>query len=129
MDSAKEVGLVPINPPAGTQLFLRDVAQVRKTTEPGEYDRYNMRRLVSMTANIEGEDLGRVAKHIKQAVQAAGKPPGDVTVDVRGQVVPMQQMFTGLAVGLVMAVVVIFLLLTANFQSLRLAFVVVSTTP
>ena len=29
---------------------------------PGEYDRYNMRRLVSLTANIEGEDLGRVAR-------------------------------------------------------------------
>jgi multidrug efflux pump subunit AcrB len=129
MDSIKSVETVPVKYTPGGQVLVRDVANVSEGTMPGEYDRYNMRRLVSMTANIEGEDLGRVAKHINQAVKAAGRPPGDVTVDVRGQVVPMQQMFTGLSVGLVMAVVVIFLLLTANFQSLRLAFVVVSTTP
>ena len=63
---------------------------------PGEYDRYNMKRLVSMTANIEGEDLGRVAGHIDAA---PWRPPASrraaCTVDVRGQVVPMQQMFGG----------------------------------
>src|SRR5439155_18583700 len=94
---------------------------------PGEYDRYNMRRVVSMTANIEGEDLGRVAGRIEAAIRAAGEPPRGVTVDLRGQAVPLRQMFRGLSVGLVMAVVVILLLLTAYFQSLRLAFVAVTT--
>ena len=42
---------------------------------PAQVDRYNMRRLVSMTANIEGEDLGRVAERIARAVEAAGEPP------------------------------------------------------
>jgi multidrug efflux pump subunit AcrB len=96
---------------------------------PGEYDRYNMRRLVSLTANIEGEDLGRVAGHLERALKAAGKPPRDTRVEVRGQVVPMQQMFRGLAVGLALAVVVIFLLLAAYFQSLRLALVVILAAP
>ncbi len=158
MNSAKEVGLVPIKTPTqarsvseGTQarsasegtgprgqLFLQDVARVREGTEPGEYDRYNMKRLVSFTANIEGEDLGRVAKHIRQAIQAAGDPPRGVAVDVRGQVVPMQQMFgalagggwfEGLTAGLGLAVIVIFLLLAAYFQSLRLALTVMLTAP
>lgn len=101
----------------------------RSGTMPGEYDRYNMRRLVSMTANIYGEDLGRVATQISQAIQRAGEKPRGVDVDVRGQVEPMRQMFTGLTVGLGMAVLVIFLLLTAYFQSARLAFVAVTTAP
>jgi multidrug efflux pump subunit AcrB len=97
-----------------------------------------MKRLVSFTANIEGEDLGRVAKHIGQALQAAGEPPRGVAVDVRGQVVPMQQVFgalaggkwfEGLTAGLGLAVLVIFLLLAAYFQSLRLALVVMLTAP
>jgi multidrug efflux pump subunit AcrB len=50
-------------------------------------------------------------------------------VDVRGQVTPMREMFNGLAIGLAMAVVVIFLLLTAYFQSVRLAFIAVSAVP
>ena len=72
---------------------MRDVAQVREGKEPGEYDRYNMRRLVSMTANVEGEDLGRVIDRLNRALDAAGKPPRGAQVEVRGQVVPMQQMF------------------------------------
>jgi multidrug efflux pump subunit AcrB len=88
-----------------------------------------MKRLVSMTANIAGEDLGRVDGKLTQALQAAGKPPTGVAVDLRGQLVPMRQMFNGLAAGLGLAVIAILLLLTANFQSFRLALVVVSTVP
>src|SRR5207248_3388463 len=93
MDSVNEVAMVPVkNTPAGT-LLLRDVAQVVESTMPGEYDRYDMRRVVSMTANLEGEDLGRVAARVDAAITAAGEPPRGVTVDVRGQVVPLRQMF------------------------------------
>jgi multidrug efflux pump subunit AcrB len=138
MNSADEIGLVPIKRNSDKSLLLRDVADVREQKVQGEYDRYNMRRLVSMTANIEGEDLGRVAAHISRALQAAGEPPRAVQVDVRGQVVPMQQMFgalaggkiyEGLTLGLGLAVVVIFLLLTAYFQSIRLAIASVTAVP
>ncbi len=130
INSAKEVGLVPIKRTAqGEKRLLRDVAQIREGTMPGEYDRYNMRRVVSLTANIAGEDLGRVANRIDRAIKAAGDPPRGVTVAVRGQVPPMRQMFSGLSFGLIMAVVVILLLLTAYFQSIRLALIAVTTVP
>src|SRR5207247_8446551 len=129
MNSAKEVGQVPIRHASlgpilkgertqsnGGMMLLQDVAQIEEGVMPGEYDRYNMRRLVSMTANIQGEDLGRVAARVRQAIRAAGEVPRGTEVDVRGQVVPMEQMFWGLAVGLALAAVVIFLLLTAFCQ-------------
>jgi multidrug efflux pump subunit AcrB len=139
MDSARQVGLVPLRRPTEKgQLFLQDVAHVQEGTRPGEYDRYNMKRLVSITANIAGEDLGRVAGRIRQALADAGEPPRGVEVDVRGQIVPMQQMFgalaggqllEGLTAGLGLAVGVILLLLVAYFQSLRLALIVMTTAP
>ena len=58
-----------------------------------------------------------------------GSPPPGVNVAVRGQIVPLQQMLDGLRAGLLLAVVVIFLLLAANFQSLKLSLMVVSTAP
>src|SRR5262249_11349054 len=128
----------PLTAANGTHLRVEDVAQVRQGSMPGEIDRYNMKRMVSLTANIVGEDLGRVAKRIDEALKAAGDPPAGAVVEVRGQVVPMRQMFGGLAGGgvfagltggLLLAVAVIFLLLTAYFQSLRLALVVMSTAP
>ena len=127
MNSITEVETIPIQTAGGDPLLLRDVAKVSPGTMPGEYDRYNMKRVVSLTANIAGEDLGRVAGHVDRAIARAGEPPKGATVDVRGQIAPMKEILRGLAVGLGMAIVVILLLLTANFQSVRLALVVMST--
>jgi multidrug efflux pump subunit AcrB len=127
--SLTDLETLPVKDLGIRQLLLRDVAQVTPGTMPGQYDRYNMKREVSLTANIAGEDLGRVSRRVAKALTAAGDPPKGATVDIRGQLPPMQQMETGLGLGLIMAVVMIFLLLTANFQSPRLALVTVSTAP
>ena len=129
MDSIGQVESIPIPRPGGPALLLRDVATVRPGTMPGEYDRYNMKRIASLTANIAGEDLGRVAGHVAGALTRAGTPPKGATVEVRGQIAPMNEMLRGLSIGLGLAIVVIVLLLTANFQSLRLALVVIATAP
>jgi multidrug efflux pump subunit AcrB len=127
--SISDLEMIPIKHLSGGELLLRDVATVSAGTMPGQYDRYNMKRQVSLTANISGEDLGRVAGRVAQAIAATGDPPKGSTVEVRGQIPPMEEMVQGLALGLGLAVVVIFLLLSANFQSWKLAFVTVSTAP
>jgi multidrug efflux pump subunit AcrB len=138
MNSLRQIEQVTVKRLDGADLEVGDLADVRPGTMPGQIDRYNMKRVVSLTANIVGEDLGRVAQRIDQAIAAAGEPPRGATVEVRGQVVPMRQMFgalaggrvfEGLTGGLILAVIVILLLLTAYFQSARLALVVVSTAP
>ena len=85
--------------------------------------------MVTLSANMVGEDLGRVADRVRQAIARAGEPPRGASVTLRGQVAAMSETFTNITAGLVIAVIVIFLLLAANFQSVRLAFVVVSTVP
>src|SRR5262249_24321788 len=161
MDSISAVASVPIKRTSEGQVLVRDVADLRDSTMPGEDDRYNGIPRLSLIANVYGEDLGRVANHIDQAIKKVneglwapaqspsgeegwkneitgdivnqkGRPterPRGVEPTIRGQIVPMRDMFQGLALGLGMAVVVIFLLLTAYFQSLRLAFIVISTAP
>jgi multidrug efflux pump subunit AcrB len=129
MSSSMEVGMVPLQGKNEEELLVRDVARVLEGTMPGEYDRYNMRRVVSITANIEGEDLGRVIRRVQEALRAVGEPPRGVEVDVRGQAVPLGQMFRGLTVGLALAMAAIILLLTAYFQSLRLALISSSAIP
>src|SRR5262249_17268043 len=95
----------------------------------GQYERYNMARVVSITANIQGADLGGVTKQIIRAIAEAGAPPPKTNVALRGQAVPLGEILGAFQSGLVIAVAVIFLMLTANVQSLRLALVVVSTVP
>jgi multidrug efflux pump subunit AcrB len=129
MDSIEEIENLPVTRGGENQVLLRNVASVTPGTAVGQYDRYNTRRMVTLTANVSGEDLGTAAAQIREAIKKAGIPPKGVMVDVRGQLAPMDTLFEGLRGGLLMAVVVIFLLLAANFQSLRLSFVAVSTVP
>ena len=127
--SVKDIELAPVTTKGGNEVLLRDIGHVKEGTMPGQIDRYNMRRVVSMTGNIQGDDLGDVARQVAKAVEAAGPPPPGVKVDVRGQVSPLKELFRGLGLGLFIAVVVIGLMLLAYFQSIRLALVAVSPVP
>lgn len=129
LQSVAQLEETPVKRQAGHSLLLRDVAQVTRGNMPGEYDRMNMRRELSLTANLAGEDLAGVARHVAAAIAAAGPPPRGSRVETRGLIPPLQQLMGGLATGLALAVVVIFLLLAANFQSPRLALVTVSGVP
>jgi RND family efflux transporter MFP subunit len=132
MESVADVATLPIDRgeaggPGG--LLLRDVADVSRTTMPGQFDRYNMRRVVSLTANVAGTDLGRAAAEVGAAVAGAGAPPQGVKVDIRGQIAPLWEILRGLSIGLVAALAVILLVLTAAFQSPLLAVVALSAAP
>ncbi|MEO6078591.1 MAG: efflux RND transporter permease subunit [Steroidobacteraceae bacterium] len=129
MNSLEELGNLPIAARGNTSIPLRSVAKISTGTAVGQYERYNMQRMVSVTANIEGGDLGSVAKDVTAALAELGETPTGVSVDLRGQVTPMNQMLGGLRDGLYLAIIVIFLLLAANFQSLRLALIVISSAP
>ncbi len=129
MASIQDVEHIPVTPGTASHPLLGDVAQVNYGNAVGEYHRLNGQRIVTLTANVSGEDLGRVSKQLDAAIQRAGVPPRGVKVNVRGQIGPMKQTLSSLGVGLLLAVLVIFLLLAANFQSMKLAFVVLSTIP
>ena len=98
-------------------------------TMPGQYDRYNMRRQITLTANVSNTDLGHSIARSQSsccpsrrtAHRRASRNPRPNSTDARNAI--------GLAIGLGLAIVAVFLLLTANFQSVRLALVAVSTAP
>jgi multidrug efflux pump subunit AcrB len=129
MTTLEDLRVVPVSAGGVAQPLLGDLARIENATIVGEYDRVNGQRMVTLTANVAGEDLGRALTQVNAAIRRAGEPPRGATVAVRGQIAAMAETFTNISAGLIVAVVVIFLLLAANFQSLRLAFVVVSTVP
>jgi multidrug efflux pump subunit AcrB len=130
IDKPEDVETLPIqsiNPLVN--LMIRDVATVRKGVRAGEIDRDMSQRYLTLTANVEGEDMGRASRQVEQALAAAGEPPRGVRVELMGQLPPMLQMFESLGIGLLVAVFVIFVLLTAYFQSPRLALISIGAVP
>jgi len=129
MTSLKDIQTIPVNSSTGARPLLSQVADVQSTTVPGELDRQNGMWMIIASANVGNSDFAQAAKEINRAIAKAGQAPRGVTTQVRGQVSALKQIFTELAIGLALAVIVILLLLTANFQSFRLALVVISSVP
>jgi multidrug efflux pump subunit AcrB len=130
MTTPQDIELLPLSPVNPlVNLMIRDVATVRTSVRPGELDRDMSQRYVTLTANVEGEDMGRASRQVEQAVDAAGTPPRGVRVETMGQLPPMVAMFQSLGIGLAAAVFVILVLLTAYFQSPRLALISIGAVP
>ena len=129
MTSTEEVRNITVTPRAGESQLLRNVGRVSDGSVIGEYARYNGQRTVSVTANLFNTDLGSAAAAVRERISSLGNPPARVTVAVRGQTQPLNQMLSGLQTGLGIAILAIFLMLAANFQSLRLSVAVVSVLP
>jgi multidrug efflux pump subunit AcrB len=128
MQSFEDVGNLPVTE-GRTETRLSDIATLKSGTMPGLIERFNGQHIVSLTANLHEITLGEAAVKLNQAVAWAGAPPRGVSVKMRGEIPALEQTLSGLRTGLLLAVLVILLLLTANFQSIRLALAIVLTIP
>ena len=128
IQSLDDVSRLPVKDGSHAPTLVGDLAEVSFGQATGEYHRYNMQRMVTVTANVAGHDLGRAASDIRAALSELPVPRG-ISVDVRGQVSPMELMTDSLELGLMLSVIAVFLLLSAYFQSLRVAFAVIMAIP
>jgi len=127
--SLQDVQNIPVMSGQSQHPLIGDLATVDNGTVMGEYDRRNGFWMLSLSANMAGQDLGRISKSIDAAIQRVGSPPAGTTVQVRGQIAPMHDTFNNLRIGLLLTIIAIFLILAANYESLRLSFVVLTTAP
>lgn len=126
----EDLANLPVRAETGGTVLLRNLAEIKPGTTVGTYERYNMARVVSITANVHGVDFGTAISAVRGIIAAAGVPAdGKTKVDLRGQVVPFRQLIEGFGTGLAIAIAVVLLLLMANFESVRLALAVISTVP
>jgi multidrug efflux pump subunit AcrB len=128
MKSLEDLRNLPISAADKPPVPLRNIAKISEGSTIGQYDRYNMSRTVSVIANLHDQPLGTVAKQVEKVIADNPAPTG-TSVALRGQVPPMNELQSGLQNGLIIAIIAIFLLLVANFQSLRLALIVLTTIP
>jgi multidrug efflux pump subunit AcrB len=108
---------------------LGDVATITPTTIPGEYDRVGPRRIVTVSANIHQVDLGTATVDVNRAIAQAGETPKGTVVELKGMAKLLEETLQSLSSGLALAIVVIFLLLAANYQSFKVSGVVLVTIP
>jgi len=128
MTSINEINEIPLLKNAGRPV-LRDVATIQQDTAYGEDDNIGAIPELSVTANLHKMDLGTASKDVGAAIASLGELPKGLTIETKGLSEVLTDTLSNLQTGLITAVIVIFLMLAANFQSFKVSLVVLSTVP
>jgi multidrug efflux pump subunit AcrB len=119
VDSMTALQNTPVVIPGGMDpQLLGNLADVERGLSPSNITHYNIQPTYDVQCNVQGADLGRVSEQIQKLVDAVKPklPPG-TQIALRGQVESMNSSFGGLAMGIIGAVILVYLLMAVNFQS------------
>lgn len=128
MTSIDDIGEIPILKNSARPV-LSDIATLTQTTTYGENDNLGAMPMLSVTANLNDKDLGTATKDVQAAITSLGELPRGLTMEPIGLSNTLTETLDSLQSGLLVAIVVIFLMLAANFQSFSVSFVVLTTVP
>ena len=131
MPSISSLEGVPVNSAGGGPIqTLGGLGVITRGSTPAVISHYNALPVIDLYATTQGRDLGAVTRDIDRILKdnAKARPKG-ATVTLRGQVVTMNDAFSGLGFGLVAAIVLIYLLIVVNFQSWLDPFVIITALP
>jgi multidrug efflux pump subunit AcrB len=110
--------------------LLSNLAKLRRTVSEGVVNHYNVQTVYEVYADVQGRDLGGVSSDVQRVVDSlTPELPRGSTFAIRGQVESMTSSFTGLAAGLVFAVLLVYLLMVVNFQSWLDPFIILTALP
>jgi len=133
MDSLSALNVIPINAARageGDEELLANVTQIQRTNGPPIISHYNVMPVIDVFGGVSGRDLGGVLRELQPLIaQATKELPHGSSIQLRGQAETMHSSFVGLGVGLMMAMVLIYLLLVVNFQSWLDPFIIITALP
>ncbi|MCY4585872.1 MAG: efflux RND transporter permease subunit [Bryobacterales bacterium] len=112
----------------GQPVLLRNIAEIQRTSAPTEVTHLNISRVTDIFADVDGRDIGAVARDIDDKLAGREWPEG-YRVDVRGEVASMRESFGGLAFGFGMAVILVYFVMVALFRSFLDPFIVMLAIP
>lgn len=128
LNSKDELANIPLSKNSARPV-LGDVATIMPSTTLGESYNLGTMAYTTVTANLHQMDLGRAQKDVNAAIASLGEIPKGLNISVAGMAPVLDETMDSLVNGLLVAVLVIFLMLTANFQSFKVSFVVLTTVP
>jgi HAE1 family hydrophobic/amphiphilic exporter-1 len=127
--SLEDLKTMPLRAPdRKAPTYLDEVANVTPTLTPTEVDHYQLQRTIDVYVAPKGEDIGGPAKQISRIISQTDLPP-NIRVNIRGLVVTMRSSFKSFGLGLLLAVLLVYLILVAQFRSFADPFLIVLAVP
>ena len=126
LENTPVTGTAPGTPPQ----ILGNLVNITTTARQAEISHYNVQRMINVYAAVDGRDLGSVSDQVLKLVNnIESELPRGSHIEVRGQVQTMRTSFRGLALGLVGAIILAYLLIVVNFQSWLDPFIIITALP
>jgi multidrug efflux pump subunit AcrB len=130
LETLNDLGNTPLNGPRGAAQILSSVAGIHRSVAPAVVSHYDATPVIDIYGSVQGTDLGYVSSQINKIVESAKKDlPKGSRIAVRGQVQIMKASFNGLLIGLMGAIVLVYMLIVVNFQSLLDPFIIITALP
>ncbi|MCW8907484.1 MAG: efflux RND transporter permease subunit [Sedimenticola sp.] len=126
--SLDEILDLTLRTPDGEQVSLRNLVETRSGTGPATIERKDQQRLITVTANVAGRDLGSVARDIQEQLGQIARPMG-YDLLISGNYEEQQKAFEELLVSLVLALLLVYMVLASQYESLRDPLVVMLSVP
>src|SRR5271165_846222 len=129
MTGMQDLMTIPVISPQGPQL-LSNLVQLYPVARPATVNHYNVQPVIDVYASTQDRDLGAVAAETEKVLKTFdGQLPRGTRLVVRGQVATMRSSFLGLGIGLVGAILLVYLLIVINFQSWLDPFIIIAALP
>jgi multidrug efflux pump subunit AcrB len=131
VSTLNDLATIPLRPGSGgPSQMLSNVALFHRSAAPGVVSHYNAMPVIDIYGSVQGTDLGFMSSQVNNVIAASEHDlPRGAQVSVRGQVQTMNASFNGLLVGLLGAIVLIYLLMVVNFQSWLDPFIIITALP
>jgi CzcA family heavy metal efflux pump len=118
-----------ISNPFGSAQLLSNVASITHGVNPSVVEHYSVQRVIDLNCAVSGRDLGSATDEVQRAIDGLGKLPAGTLIKIRGQSQAMRDSFRTLSGGIVLAIVLVYLLMAANFQSWLEPFIITMAIP
>jgi multidrug efflux pump subunit AcrB len=129
VESLETIRNLPVVARDGSSQTLGNVARISNRSTPALISHYDVQPVFNVYASVEGSDLGAVARQIERLMPGVKDLPKGTEVRLRGQVSAMEASYRGLAVGIFVAIVLVYLLLVVNFQSWLDPLIIITALP
>jgi multidrug efflux pump subunit AcrB len=135
VNSVAELDNIPLSTPGASGLngnkpqLLSNVAAITHSNDPAVIEHYTIQRVIDVNCAVAGRDLGSTSADVQRVIDSLGKLPPGTKVVIRGQSDAMRQSFRTLSEGIILAIILVYLLMVANFQSWREPLIIMMAVP
>ncbi|MDO8367445.1 MAG: efflux RND transporter permease subunit [Saprospiraceae bacterium] len=130
LDNPQSVENIALKGTNGNVTLLKNIAKTSLTSAPIEINHLNIQRVTDVFANVEGRDIGSAAKEIEEKLATLRKDlPEGYQVEIRGEVQSMNEGFSNLGLGLVLAILLVYLVIVPLLRSFKLPLIIITVIP